>query len=84
VWFIFSKRQVTQDILLLVNNANEGALFINQSAEYDVAQYARNLFLLLWTKGSSAAASLYEPLGSSVDQVNVILGECSCFLSSTP
>jgi hypothetical protein len=75
---------VTQDILLSVNNANEGALFINQSAEYDVAQYVRNLFPLLGTKESGAAASIYESLGSSVDQVNAILGECSCFLSSTP
>ncbi|KAJ7819333.1 Alpha/Beta hydrolase protein [Mycena olivaceomarginata] len=77
-----SQGTLNTDILLSVNNANEGALFINQSAEYDVAQYVRNLFPLLGTKESSAAASLYEPLGSSVDQVNAILGE-STFVCPT-
>ncbi|KAF8158970.1 Alpha/Beta hydrolase protein [Mycena galopus ATCC 62051] len=52
------------DILLSVTNTNEGVLFNNQSAEYDVAQYE-----------SSPAASLYEPLGSPIDQVNAIMGE---------
>ncbi|KAJ7367015.1 hypothetical protein DFH08DRAFT_949001 [Mycena albidolilacea] len=60
-----------------------GALFINQSADHNVAQYVRNLFPLLGTKESNAAASLYESLWSSVDlQFNAILGE-STFVCPT-
>ncbi|KAK7048474.1 carboxylic ester hydrolase [Favolaschia claudopus] len=77
-----SQGTLNTDILLSVTNGNEGALFINQTAEYDVAQYVRNLFPLLGSKDSAAAASLYKSLGSSVDQVNAILGE-SIFVCPT-
>ncbi|KAF7365091.1 Cytochrome p450 [Mycena venus] len=60
-----------------LRNANEGTLFNNQSAEYDVAQYASNLFPLLGDKESRAVVSLYQTLGYQVD---AIMGECSSFL----
>ncbi|KAF7365090.1 Carboxylic ester hydrolase [Mycena venus] len=78
----FSQGKLNTDILLSVTNANEGALFNNQSAEYDVAQYTRNLFPLLGDKESRAVASLYQSLGSPVDQVNAIMGE-STFVCPT-
>ncbi|KAJ6508563.1 Alpha/Beta hydrolase protein [Mycena sanguinolenta] len=63
------------DILLSVTNANEGALFIDQTGDHDVADYVHNLFPLLGDEDSSAAASLYESFGPSIDQLNAILGE---------
>jgi hypothetical protein len=66
-----------------VTNVNEGIIFVNQSAEYDVAQYVRNLFPLFGAKESSVAASLYGSLGSPLDQVNAIMGECQPFFYET-
>ncbi|KAJ7134759.1 alpha beta-hydrolase [Mycena epipterygia] len=63
------------DILLSVTNAHEGNIFVNQSVEYDVAQYVRELFPLFGAKESAAAASVYRSLGSPLDQVNAIIGE---------
>ncbi|KAF7346479.1 Cytochrome p450 [Mycena sanguinolenta] len=69
--------KLNTDILLSVTNANEGALFINQTGDYDVAEYVHNLFPLLGSEDISAVASLYESIGSSTDQLNAILGESS-------
>jgi len=63
------------DVLLSVTNTNEGPLFVNQTAEYDVAEYVRNLFPLFGTEESNAAAAIYASLGSPLDQVNAIMGE---------
>jgi hypothetical protein len=59
-----------------VTNTNEGPLFVNQSLDYDVAEYARNLFPLFGAKESNAVASTYQSLGSPLDQVNAIMGDC--------
>jgi hypothetical protein len=72
--FIFTKLQ--QDILLSVTSTNEGSPFINQSLDYDVAEYVRNLFPLFGPKESNAVASTYQSLGSPLDQVNAIMGDC--------
>jgi hypothetical protein len=65
-----------QDVLLSVINTNEGTLFVNQSLDYDIAEYARNLFPLLGSKEINAVASTYQSLGSSLDQVIAIMGDC--------
>ncbi|KAF7346477.1 Carboxylic ester hydrolase [Mycena sanguinolenta] len=67
--------ELNTDILLSVTNANEGALFINQTGDYDVADYVRNLFPLLGSEESSSVASLYESFGSSIDQLDAIVAE---------
>ncbi|KAJ6477332.1 Alpha/Beta hydrolase protein [Mycena vitilis] len=61
--------------LLSVTNINEGVIFINQTAEHDVAEYVRNLFPLFGIEESNAAAAVYKSVGSSLDQVNAIMGE---------
>ncbi|KAJ7625350.1 Alpha/Beta hydrolase protein [Mycena polygramma] len=71
--------KVNGDVLLSVTNTNEGFIFVNQTAEYDVAEYASNLFPLFGAKESNATASIYKSLGSSLDQVNAIMTE-SIFL----
>jgi hypothetical protein len=71
-----------QAIVLSVTNTNEGPLFVNQTAEYDVTEFVRNLFPLFGVVESTAAASIYESLGSPLNQVNAILGECQAFLQT--
>jgi hypothetical protein len=72
----FFLAEFKQDVLLSVINTNEGPLFINQSLNYDVAEYVRNLFPLFGAKESNAVASTYQSLGSALDQVNAIMGDC--------
>jgi hypothetical protein len=55
---------------------------VNQSAEYDVAEYVRNLFPLFGVEESNAAAALYASLGSPLDQVNAIMGDCQSAFSA--
>ncbi|KAJ6585083.1 Alpha/Beta hydrolase protein [Mycena capillaripes] len=68
-------RKLNGDIVLSVTNTNEGIIFVDQTATYDVAEYVRNLFPLVGVKESNAAASIYESLGSPLDQVNAIMTE---------
>ncbi|KAJ6585081.1 alpha beta-hydrolase [Mycena capillaripes] len=63
------------DIVLSVISTNEGIPFIDQTVTYDVAEYVRNLFPLFGAKESNAVASIYESLGSPLDQVNAIMAE---------
>ncbi|KAF8158914.1 alpha beta-hydrolase [Mycena galopus ATCC 62051] len=70
-----SQGKVNGDFLLSVTNTNEGVIFVNQSMEYDVAQYVRNFFPLLGAEESNAAAAVYASLGSPLDQVNRIVAE---------
>ncbi|KAJ7461506.1 Alpha/Beta hydrolase protein [Mycena latifolia] len=72
---LLAQGHLNADILLSVTNSNEGPLFVNQSVEYDVAQYALNLFPLFGTRESAAVASVYQSLGSPLEQVNAIAGE---------
>ncbi|KAJ6609463.1 Alpha/Beta hydrolase protein [Mycena sp. CBHHK59/15] len=70
------------DILLSFTNSHEGNLFVNQSAEHDVETYVKQLFPLFGPEQTAAAASVYRPLGSPLDQVNAIMGE-SIFICPT-
>ncbi|KAJ6552148.1 Alpha/Beta hydrolase protein [Mycena sp. CBHHK59/15] len=70
------------DILLSFTNSHEGNLFVNQSAKYDVETYVKQLFPLFGPEQTAAAASVYRPLGSALDQVNAIMGE-SIFICPT-
>ncbi|KAJ6458405.1 Alpha/Beta hydrolase protein [Mycena vitilis] len=74
--------KVNGDILLSVTNTNEGVTFVNQTAEYDVAEYARNLFPLFGAKESNATAAIYKSLGSPLKQVTAIMAE-SIFICPT-
>ncbi|KAF7346433.1 Carboxylic ester hydrolase [Mycena sanguinolenta] len=53
------------DKLLAVTNTNEGVIFVNQSVEYDVAEYVRNLFPLL---GVNAIMGEGQPFSSAHGQ----------------
>ncbi|KAJ7653507.1 Alpha/Beta hydrolase protein [Mycena rosella] len=74
--------QKNGNVLLSMTNANEGALFVNPSVEYDVAQYVQQLFPLFGAKEGAAAAAIYASLGSPLDQVNAIMKE-SIFVCPT-
>ncbi|KAJ6451953.1 Alpha/Beta hydrolase protein [Mycena sanguinolenta] len=66
---------INGEILLSVTNAHEGTLFVNQSADYDVAQYAQQLYPLFGAEEGKAVAAVYQSLGSPQDQVTAINGE---------
>ncbi|KAJ7314752.1 Alpha/Beta hydrolase protein [Mycena albidolilacea] len=66
---------VNGDILLSVTNAHEGTIFVNQSEEFDIAQYAQQLFPLFGAKEGEAVASTYRSLGFSLEQADAIMGE---------
>ncbi|KAF7365208.1 Carboxylic ester hydrolase [Mycena venus] len=70
-----SQGKVNGNILLSVTNTNEGTPFVNQSLDYDVAEYVRNLFPLFGAKESNAAAAIYRSVGTPLDQVNAIMGD---------
>ncbi|KAJ7461510.1 Alpha/Beta hydrolase protein [Mycena latifolia] len=79
---LLAQGHLNADILLSVTNSNEGPLLVNQSVEYDVAQYALGLFPLFGTRESAAVASVYQSLGSPLEQVNAVMGE-SIFVCPT-
>ncbi|KAJ7704489.1 Alpha/Beta hydrolase protein [Mycena rosella] len=79
---LLAQGSVNGDILLSMTNTNEGVIFVNQSVEYDVVQYVGQLFPLFGTEESAAVASIYESLGSPLDQVNAIMKE-SIFVCPT-
>ncbi|KAJ7704488.1 Alpha/Beta hydrolase protein [Mycena rosella] len=79
---LLAQGSVNGVILLSMTNTNEGVLFVNQSVEYDAAQYVHQLFPLFGAQESAAVVSIYEPLGSPLDQVNAIMKE-SIFVCPT-
>ncbi|KAJ6495420.1 Alpha/Beta hydrolase protein [Mycena sanguinolenta] len=73
-----SQGQVNGDMLLSMTNTNEGPLLVNQTAEYDVAEYVSHLFPLFGANESNAAAAVYASFRSPLNQVNEIMGdECT-------
>jgi hypothetical protein len=59
-----------------VTNAHEGTLFVDQNGEFEMAAYVRGLFPLFSVQESAAAAAAYSLVGSPVEQVTAIVGEC--------
>ncbi|KAJ7781796.1 Alpha/Beta hydrolase protein [Mycena maculata] len=74
--------KVNGKILLSVTNSNEGVVFVNQTLEYNVPEFVRELFPLFGVNQSQAVATIYESLGSPLAQVNAIMGE-SIFICPT-
>ncbi|KAF8158921.1 alpha beta-hydrolase [Mycena galopus ATCC 62051] len=70
-----SQGKVNGDFLLSVINTNEGTVFVDQTLEYDVADYVRNLFPLFGVDESNAAAAAYASLGSPLNQATQIMGD---------
>lgn len=58
-----------------MTNAHEGTIFVNQSEEFDIAQYAQQLFPLFGAKEGEAVASTYRSLGFPLEQADAIMGE---------
>ncbi|KAJ7188744.1 Alpha/Beta hydrolase protein [Mycena filopes] len=72
-----TQRKLNADVLLSVNNLNEGFIFINQTVDYDVVEFIQDLFPLLGLEETHTAASLYRSFGSSAAQVAAIVGEAT-------
>lgn len=61
--------------LLAVTNTYEGVGFVNASTTSTPADYISNLFPLLSGSAVAKAAELYSSLGSTIDQIGLIMGE---------
>lgn len=64
-------------MLLSVVNSHEGDTFVNQTtaATVQIPNYVANLFPNLGAQDITAAAQLYQGLGSNIKQANLIAGE---------
>ncbi len=63
-----------------ITNANEGSLFVNQStaSTVQVPEYLTQLFPSLSAQNRNVAVEKYSGLGTPIDQVDLIMGECTC------
>ncbi|KAF7335628.1 COesterase domain-containing protein [Mycena venus] len=71
------KGKVNGQALLSITNPNEGVDFVNQNVSTTAAQYAYDLFPNFGTIQAEIAGALYKGVGSNLDQVNKIQGECA-------
>ena len=67
-----------QKMVLSIANSHEGDAFVNQTtaATVQIPNYVANLFPNLGSHDITAAAQLYQGLGSNIEQANLIAGEC--------
>jgi hypothetical protein len=71
----------------VVTNTNEGNLFVNETfgETLDVATYANLLYPLLTDEEVQGVVDAYNGTGSTLDQLNLIMGECkSVYLREMP
>ncbi len=63
-----------------VTNTNEGALFVDASTAdtVQVPQYLTQLFPNLNAQNRDVAVAKYSGLGTPIEQVTAIMGECMC------
>ncbi|KAF8166294.1 Alpha/Beta hydrolase protein [Mycena galopus ATCC 62051] len=71
----FSRGKMNQANILSITNSNEGFIFVPQTVDFDVADYAKQLFPLLSPAQAKSVASTYSALGTSTEQVTAIYGE---------
>jgi hypothetical protein len=62
----------------VVTNTNEGNIFVNQTfgETLDVATYANLLYPFLTDEEVQGVVDTYNGTGSTLDQLNLIMGEC--------
>ncbi|KAH7888217.1 Alpha/Beta hydrolase protein [Phlebopus sp. FC_14] len=77
-----AKGRLNAEVLLAVTNVNEGTIFVNQSMTLNTSEYILQLFPKLQPWQAALALPLYEPLGTNVEQANLIMGE-SIFVCPT-
>jgi hypothetical protein len=67
-----------QKMVLSMVNSHEGDVFVDQTtaATVQIPNYVANLFPNLGAQDITAAAQLYQGLGSNIEQANLIAGEC--------
>ena len=67
-----------QKMVLSIVNSHEGDIFVNQTtaATVQIPNYVANFFPNLGAQDITAAAQLYQGLGSNIEQANLIAGEC--------
>ncbi|KAF5319927.1 hypothetical protein D9611_011019 [Ephemerocybe angulata] len=69
------RRKLNTRNVLIMTNAHEGTIFVQQERIDDVVDYATQLFPTLSTPEAKSIANLYAGLGSGVEQAAQINGE---------
>ncbi len=66
--------------LMSVTNTNEGGIFVDSSTAgtVQVPQYLTQLFPNLSAQNRDVAVTKYSGLGTPIEQVAAIMGECMC------
>ncbi|KAJ3874377.1 Alpha/Beta hydrolase protein [Lentinula edodes] len=81
-FFVLKQGTVNGNALLSITNANEGTVFVNQTAPItNVSLYASTLFPKLGSQ-AEVAAQLYANLGTPLQQDDLVMGE-SIFICPT-
>ncbi|KAF8205833.1 Alpha/Beta hydrolase protein [Mycena galopus ATCC 62051] len=70
-----ARGKVNRANILSVTNSNEGFIFVPQTADFTVVNYAQQLFPLLSPAQARSVASAYSALGTPTEQVTAIYGE---------
>ncbi|KAG2359504.1 Alpha/Beta hydrolase protein [Suillus spraguei] len=68
--------------LLAVVNSHEGNIFVDQSMTMNVTDFIRTIFPNFGPAQITGAATMYQNMGSNVNQANLVMGE-SMFLCPT-
>ncbi|KAJ7262699.1 alpha beta-hydrolase [Mycena haematopus] len=68
--------KVNKAHLFSVTNSNEGFIFVPQTVDFDIANYAKQLFPLLSASQANSVASVYSSSGTPVEKATAIYGEC--------
>ncbi|KAF7365113.1 Carboxylic ester hydrolase [Mycena venus] len=71
--------KVNGDILLSVFNTNEGPVSVNQSAEYNVTEYVRNLFPLFGVKGEQCGGEYLSTVWVSIESDAPLMSSLNAF-----
>ncbi|KAG7095864.1 hypothetical protein E1B28_006556 [Marasmius oreades] len=79
---VLKQGTVNGQALLAVSNANEGQVFVNQSAPANVRDFVGQLFPTLGPQQELAVTRQYNGLGSQLNQENLVMGE-SIFVCPT-
>ncbi|KAJ7205923.1 cephalosporin esterase [Mycena haematopus] len=67
--------KVNKASVFAVTNSNEGFIFVPQTADFDTADYARQLFPLLSAAQANSVASAYSSFATPAERATAIYGE---------
>ncbi|KAJ7262675.1 Alpha/Beta hydrolase protein [Mycena haematopus] len=71
----FAQGEVNKARVFSVTNSNEGFIFVPQTVDFNITNYAQQLFPLLSATQAKSVASAYSSSGTPAEQATAIYGE---------